>query len=533
MGDGGGRRRNPRGWGFVDAAAAPGERDRLAALLRARFPGIGAEPETPGPVVLPAPRVRPPAALASIAASDDDARLLAGVGRSYLDMVTLLRGRVDAVPDVVLRPRDEAEVAAALDWCSDAGAVCIPVGGATSVVGGVTPHGVERPVVALSLEALDRVVEVDAVSRLARIQAGASGPVLEDQLRPSGLTLRFYPQSFELSTLGGWIATRAAGHDATGATHVDDLVAAVTAVTPAGRWSSRRLPGSGAGPSPDRLLLGSEGTLGVITEADVRVRPRPVWRASASAAFASFSAGAAAVRAVAQSDLRPAGLRLLDPVEAALAGAGDGSAAVLVLGLESADAPVEAAAARALELVRDHGGTPSPVTLRGPDGGGVARDEAADAWRSTFLRAPYLRDVMVSLGVLVETFETALTWDRFDDGVSAIMAAAEHAVRDACGDGLVTVRTTHAYPDGAAPYFTVLAPARPGSERAQWLEVKAAASEAILAAGATITHHHAVGRDHRPWYDRQRPDPFAAALRAAKHALDPGALLNPGVLLDP
>jgi alkyldihydroxyacetonephosphate synthase len=341
------------------------------------------------------------------------------------------------------------------------------------------------------------------------------------------LTLRHFPQSFQFSTLGGWIATRAGGHFATLYTHIDDLVESVRALTPAGVWESRRLPGSGAGISPDRMLIGSEGTLGLITEAWVRVRPRPTRRASASVRFDRFADGTAAVRELSQSGLYPTNCRLIDAAEAAVTGAGDGSHALLVLGFESAHHDVEPWMALALDCCSDHGGTWERRGTRGGSGDG------ASSWREAFLRAPYLRDTFVAIGVLSETFETAITWDRFDSSNTSILERVRAAVKDVCGAGSVTVRFTHVYPDGPAPYYTILAPARRGDELAQWAEIKRAASEAVLAEGGTITHHHAVGRDHRPWYDRQRPDPFAAALRGAKAAVDPTGALNPGVLIDP
>jgi alkyldihydroxyacetonephosphate synthase len=246
-----------------------------------------------------------------------------------------------------------------------------------------------------------------------------------------------------------------------------------------------------------------------------------------------FLRGAAVVRALAQSGLHPANCRLLSPGEARTAGAGDGSAAVLVLGFESADHPLDAWMQRALELCRDGGGAVPEGAGATRGGGGADRDGAAGAWRSAFLAMPYLRDVLVRAAVLSETFETAVTWDRFEDFHREVTAATEAALQRVCGAGTVTCRFTHVYPDGAAPYYTVLAPARRGSELTQWAEVKAAASEALIRCGGTITHHHAVGRDHRPWYDAQRPEPFAAALRAAKAALDPAGVMNPGVLVDP
>ena len=463
-------------------------------------------------------RLEPPAALAGICRSDPYERALHSYGRAYRDVVRAFRGRFDHPPDVVAHPRDERELEQVLEWCAGAGAAAIPFGGGTSVVGGVEPRVPQAAAVSIDLKAMDRVLEVDPISRAARIQAGATGPQLEEQLKREGLTLRHYPQSFEYSTLGGWIATRAGGHFATLHTHIDDFVESVRAITPRGVWESRRLPGSGAGPSPDRMLIGSEGILGVITEAWVRVQEAPRFKDSAAVLFDSFEDGARAVRALAQTRLFPTNCRLLDPGEAGLTGAAPADRALLVLGFEG-HGPLETAMAQALELCRDSGGEPRE-----------RRGESEGAWRDAFLRAPYLRDTLIAAGVLAETFESAITWDRFEEFVAT--------VRDATVTGLgaearVTCRLTHAYPDGAAPYFTVLAPARRGAELEQWDEVKAAASEAIAAAGGTITHHHAVGRDHRPWYDGQRPEPFAAALSAAKAALDPDGILNPGVLIGP
>jgi len=524
------RRRKHWGWGFQDEEPSAVEQAQAAAGL-AEHLGFGSpEPEAPVPIErarLPEPRVEPPAALAAICSQDRRDRAEHARGKSYADVLRGLRGDFADAPDVVAHPRDERDVEAVLAWADDQRVAVVPFGGGTSVVGGVQLPREQAPggVLALDLKGLDSVLEVDPVSRAARIGAGATGPRLEQQLAEHGLTMRFYPQSFELSTLGGWIATRAGGHFATGPTHVDDLVESIRALTPVGAWESRRLPGSGAGVSPDRLLLGSEGTLGVITEAWVRVQPRPAARRSAAVRLPSFTRGAEALRSIVQAGLRPANCRLVDAGEAALTLAGDGTRALLVLGFESIeDVPVDAAMDHALALCAAQGGE---WEERGP------REGSAGAWREAFLRAPYLRDTFAAMGVLSETFETAITWERLDGFVAEVGQAARQALHEACGGGQVTCRLTHAYPDGAAPYFTVLAPARRGEEEEQWWAVKRAASDALIAAGGTITHHHAVGRDHRPWYDRQRPDPFAAALRAAKAAVDPNAVLNPGVLIDP
>jgi len=508
----------------------------------ARTLGAGVDPR-PAPDLadlnLAPPRLAPPDALAEICSTDAYDRAGHTYGKSFRDVVRGFHADLPDPPDVVAFPRDEADVVDALQWCADANAAAVPYGGGSSVVGGVDGGGAWAEgfdgVVSIDLGRLDRVLDLDRTSRAARIQAGALGPVLEEQLRPHGWTLRHYPQSFEFSTLGGWLATRSGGHFATNWTHIDDFVESMRVVTPSGISESRRLPGSGAGPSPDRLFLGSEGTLGIITEAWMRVQDRPTFRAGAAVRFATLDDGVAAARAVAQAGLFPTNCRLLDPGEAATsAGVGDGSA-VLVLGFESADHPLDAWIARAVECCADHGGaTPEGVRLSSPSSSPPTDERGAgtaDAWRAAFLRAPYGRDAMVALGCIAETFETAVTWSGFAALHRGVTESVEKALLDVCGGGRMTCRFTHVYPDGPAPYFTVLAPSRHGSQLEQWAEVKAAASDAILAHGGTITHHHAVGRDHRRWYDRQRPEPFAAALAATKQALDPGGILNPGVVI--
>jgi len=461
-------------------------------------------------------------------------RVAHALGKAYRDVVRGFRGDFPNPPDLVAFPSDESEIEVVLSWAEGEGAAVVPFGGGTSVVGGIEPRIGDRPVVSMDLRRLDRVLEVDPESLAARIQAGATGPRLEEQLREHGLTLRHFPQSFEYSTLGGWIATRAGGHFATLYTHIDDLVESVRAITPRGSWESRRLPGSGAGPSPDRMLIGSEGILGAIAEAWVRVRVRPEFKASCGVEFEDFLAAARAVREISQSGLYPSNCRLLDALEAGTTGATNGERSLLVLGFESAHQPVEASMQLALELAQAHGGVPG--TLRGEGEG----SGAVSAWRSAFLLAPYLRDTFVACGVLSETFESAITWERFEEFHANAMAAVRAKVAEVSGAPAegpgaprVSCRFTHLYPDGPAPYFTVMAPAVRGGEVEQWDEIKAAASEAVIEGGGTITHHHAVGRDHRPWYDRQRPPPFAAALRAVKAELDPQAVLNPGVLIDP
>ncbi|MGY2001482.1 FAD-binding oxidoreductase [Blastococcus sp. SYSU DS1024] len=509
------------GWGTTGQALP----DEECAALAGMIPGLPDRPRAVPSLVdlaLPASRLGTPPSLP--VTTDPAIRAAHAFGKAYRDVVRALSADLAGAPDAVARPATEDDVVRLLDWAGSAGAVVVPFGGGSSVVGGVEYRG-DRPWLSMDLTALDRVLEVDPVSRAARIQGGALGPVLEQQLRPHGLTLRHFPQSFEFSTLGGWLATRAGGHYATLHTHIDDLVESMRVVTPVGVSESWRLPGSGAGPSPDRMFLGSEGTLGVITEAWMRLQDRPRFKASASVGFPDMTTATAAVRAIAQAGLHPANCRLLDPGEAALSGAAT-AGCVLVLGVESAVHPVEGRLTELTDLAREHGGVVAS--------GGGGTDAAADAWRSAFLRMPYVRDGLARMSAIVETFETACTWDRAEELYATVRAEVGAAVEQVTGaPGLVNCRFTHVYPDGPAPYFTVIAAGRPGSEVAMWDEVKTAAMETLGRLGATVTHHHAVGRDHRPGYDRQRPEPFAVALRAAKAALDPAGVLNPGVLVDP
>jgi alkyldihydroxyacetonephosphate synthase len=383
--------------------------------------------------------------------------------------------------------------------------------------------------VTIDMRELGRVLEVDKTSRAARIEAGAFGPALESQIKPHGLTLRHFPQSFECSTLGGWIATRSGGHFATLYTHIDDLVESLRVITPKGLMETRRLPGSGAGPSPDRLLIGSEGILGIITQAWMRLQDRPKFRLGGAVQFADFFTAARALRAISQAGLYPANCRILDPLEAFNTGAGDGNVAIMVLAFESGDHPVEPWMKRAQECCFDHG-----AKAERSSAADAHREGAAGAWRNAFIRMPYARECTIQRGIINDTFESAVTWERFESFHDSVKAATERTIVEATGRaGQVTCRCTHVYPDGPAPYFTFHAAGRHGELSAQWHTIKSAALDAVIANGGTVTHHHAVGRDHRRWYDRQRPSLFAAALRAAKTTMDPQGMLNPGVLIDP
>ena len=372
-------------------------------------------PTTLAELDLRKPRISPPASLSSICSTDTHDRAVHSYGRGFRDRVRAFNRHFPNPPDVVAFPRDEQEVVAVLDWCSRSGYAAIPYGGGSSVVGGVEPPEASDGAVSIDVSALDRVLEIDEVSRAARIQAGVYGPALDDQLRPHGFTMRHFPQSYEYSSLGGWIATRSGGHYATNYTHIDDLVESVRMVTPAGIWESRRLPGSGAGPSPDRLAIGSEGILGIITEAWMQIQRSPRFRASAGMIFPSLQAGAEAARHIVQAKLWPANCRVLDPGEAAREAGLDGRQALLVLGFESADIPQGEFMRAAISIGRDCGGAIDEDAIKITDAttGAAGRQGAVGSWRNSFLRAPFDRNLTVALGQVRDTVETAITWERW------------------------------------------------------------------------------------------------------------------------
>ncbi len=508
------------GWGLQEHALS------LDAVRPRVEPFFGEVAERPQAAPrIPVPRVQVPEALSSFASASDDVRAAHAMGKSYVDRVRGFRGDFSSAPDLVVTPKTEGQLASCLEVAEREALSVMVFGAGSSVVGGVEPvvGAGHRGVLSLDLGGLQAVREVDEVSRVARIEAGALGPSLEAQLATHGLTLRHFPQSFEFSTLGGWIATRAGGHFATGPTHIDDLVQAVKMITPRGVFETRSFPASGAGVDPNRLVLGSEGRLGVITEAWVRVRPRPTFRHGASVQFDDFTAAVNAVRELSQSGLQPANCRLLDPIEAMVNGVSTDSSSVLVLGFESATHSMAPWLDEALRITSRHQGRARPRSDE--------RSDESTAWRQSFLQGPYLQDAMIRLGLIADTFETACLWSRFSELYRGVVDVMTDALNRICGGGVVSCRFTHVYPDGPAPYFTFIGRGREGAELEQWAQIKQLASETVTALSGTITHHHAVGRTHRPWYEREVPKPFREALEAASLQLDPARVLNPGVLL--
>ncbi len=528
------------GWGEEGRRVAlPG--DALAMLRDELGPAEPASVVALDEVVVPPPRPLPEALVGAVnrasVLTSHEHRVRRAKGRSYPDLVRLRSGRLEAAPDAVVLPGSPEQVAAVLDVCERYGIAVVPFGGGTSVVGGVDPvAGRHDTVIALDLRRL-RGVEVDRTSLTAAIGAGLRGPEAEEELRAQGLTLGHYPQSFEYATIGGFAATRSAGQASSGVGRFDDLVTALEMVTPAGPLSTLEVPHTAAGPSLRQLALGSEGTLGVITSVAVRVRPAPEARRYEGWMAADFASGCEIVRALAQGGALPDVVRLSDAAETRVGMALSGSGGLLrrlagaylalrrrrrgclvIAGWEGSREAVESRRAVAGRMLRSGGAAPL---------GGAA----GEAWRRTRFDGPYLRDELLDRGYLVETLETAHTWSRLETLYGAVGEAIAGALHAQGTPPLVMCHVSHAYPDGASLYFTFLARRRAGAEIEQWRAAKAAASEAIVAAGGTITHHHAVGRDHAPYMRAEVGEVGLAALRALKERLDPGGIMNPGKLL--
>ncbi|MFF0370653.1 FAD-binding oxidoreductase [Micromonospora sp. NPDC005087] len=442
-----------------------------------------------------------------------DARARHASGMSTPDLLRHRRGQVRVAPQAVLRPADHAEVVSILDLCSRYRLAVVPFGGGTSVVGGLTPSAARH--VAVDLSRLNDVVAIDPLSRTATLQAGMRAPRAAELLAEHGFTLGHVPQSYEYATIGGFAATRSSGQASAGYGRFDDMVMALTVATPQGTVRTGRAPASAAGPDLRQIFLGSEGALGVITDVTVRIRPLPAQSHYEGWRFESFADGLHAVRRLAQDGPRPTVLRLSDEVETMIGATGSGRAdggCQLIAGYEGADvlATVDAAA----DVLAPHGGVP-------------LGDEPGQQWARHRFDAPYLRDALLDAGAFAETLETAAYWSALPD----VHHRVRQAILEALPDGtLVLAHVSHVYETGASLYFTVIC--SPGANPVdRWRKAKAAASDAIAAAGATISHHHGVGADHRAWYAAEIGDVAVDLLRAVKQQLDPAGILNPGILV--
>ena len=524
------------GWGYDDELLSSEEENNIDQRIAKTFQLDHVERiEIPkiSDIDINKPLFSTPSSLKKILSDDKLERLNHAYGKSFPDSARSILGDFSSPPDYVAFPDTQNEITSILDWASENNVAVIPYGGGSSVCGGVeTNVGSDYAgVISLDMKNINSILEIDKTSRTALIEGGILGPHLESQLKEHDLTMRHYPQSFEFSSLGGWIATRSGGHYATLYTHIDDFVESLKMITPSGSFETRRLPGSGAGPSPDRFAIGSEGIMGVITEASMRLQNRPTFRSSCTVEFINYEDALTALRLVSQSGLFPSNCRLLDANEALFNGAGDGKSHLLILAFESADHDKKASLERALEIAKDNKGNfevPSQDSQ-------AHRSGSSGTWRNSFIKAPYLRESFTRRGIIQDTFETSITWDKSKDFIQAVKDDTSKAILEITGKpSLVTCRITHSYPDGLAPYFTFGAYATPSTMIDTWKEIKCATNEICVSKGGTVTHHHAVGRDHRPnGYDVQRDDLFSKVLIEAKAALDPKGIMNPGVLIDP
>jgi alkyldihydroxyacetonephosphate synthase len=525
------------GWGDPDRRAelSATAADALRVELGVREEDAS-QPVELAQVKLPEPRPVPEAvreAAGEVLTGVED-RLRRAAGRSYPDLVRLRSGRLESAPDAVLRPNDPGRVAATIAACAEEGVAVVPYGGGTSVVGGLDAiRGEHKCVVSLDLSPL-RLVDLDRVSLTARLGPGLTGPQAEAALGALGVTLGHFPQSFEQATIGGFAATRSAGQASSGYGRFDDLVNAIELTAPAGRMRTLDVPHTAAGPALRELVLGSEGTLGVITEVSCRVRPAPEVRLYEGWMASDFQQGREIIRDLAQRHEMPDVLRLSDEEETRvsldLAGT-EGLAkraldAYLSLRRRREGCLMICGWEGERESVRRRRALAQPRLRRG---GAVPLGPAAGrSWERSRYQGPYLRDELMGLGVLVETLETAHTWSRLDE----LYRAVGSALRGALGErSIVMCHLSHAYADGASLYFTFFARARPGEELEQWRAAKTAACEAIVATRGTITHHHAVGRDHAPYMQAEVGEVGIEALSAVKERLDSTAIMNPGKLL--
>jgi len=536
-------RRDAKWWGWGDSAVEPALDGEALAVLRERIGELEPWPlareldEIELPAAQPLPRALVEAVGEENVFSGEEDRLRHATGRGYVDLARLRNGAVAAAPDAVVIPPDAEALRRAIEVCAAEGVAIVPFGGGTSVVGGVEPiRGPHGRLISLDLGALQEV-EVDPRSLTARLGAGLRGPEAEAALGREGLTLGHFPQSFEYATIGGFAATRSAGQASSGYGRFDALVSSVRLLTPSGEISTLETPHSAAGPALRELAIGSEGVLGVIPDVTVRVRPAPAVRRYEAWMAESFEAGSEIVRGLAQGPGLPSVIRVSDEEETegtlALSGPrglsgrlfdrylgvrGRRGGALMIAGFEGDEESV--ARRRAL-------------TVRALRAGGAAYlgQAAGRAWEHGRYQGPYLRDTLMGMGAMVETLETSHTWSRYGELHAAVGDAIRRSLAGQGTPGLVFCHLSHAYADGASLYFTFISRARRGAELEQWAAVKRAACEAIVARGGTITHHHAVGRDHAPYMEAEVGATGFGALRALKERLDPTGIMNPGKLL--
>jgi alkyldihydroxyacetonephosphate synthase len=537
-----------RWWGWGEDAHDVPVPEHALAMLRSELgidPAAGARPVALEEVRLPDSRLDASvrARLAAVVGEqhvleDRAARVGHAAGRSYPDLVRLRTGELAGAPDAVVAPGSTEQVQAVLAACAEARVAVVPFGGGTSVVGGVDPFADGFPaVISLDLHRLNRLLAVDRASLTATFEGGLFGPEAEHLLAAEGVTLGHFPQSFEYSTVGGWVATRSAGQASTGYGRIDELVEGLRLVAPSGEVAQRAVPGTAAGPDLRELLVGSEGVLGVICEATLRVRELPAARYYEGWSFRSFEEGCEALRVMEQADGSPDVVRLSDEHETRLSFA-----------LASTSSTIERAGRAYLRMRGHEGGCIAIAGFEGEEddverrrlhsgallraGGGLRLGRRpGEAWLRGRYAGPYLRDALLDHGVFIETLETATTWSNLPTLYAAVGDALRRSLSERGTPPLVMCHVSHLYRSGASLYYTFLARQQPEAAIDQWHAAKSAACDAIVANGGTITHHHAIGRDHAPWMPAEIGDVGIDLIRAAKQRLDPVGIMNPGKLL--
>jgi alkyldihydroxyacetonephosphate synthase len=536
-------RRDAKWWGWGEPAVVPELDDDALATLRERIGDLRPSPRAAelADFALPAAEPLPPALIDAVGDGNvftgTEDRLRHATGCGYADLARLRIGRLEEAPDAVLLPADADAVKRVLDACATESVAVVPYGGGTSVVGGVEPRrGSNERLISLDLARL-RGVEVDSRSLTARLGAGLRGPEAEAELSKHGVVLGHYPQSFEYATIGGFAATRSAGQASSGYGRFDSLVSSIRLIAPAGELNTLETPHTAAGPSLRELVVGSEGAFGVIPEVTVRVRPLPRERRYEAWIAESFEAGAEIVRVLAQGPGLPDVIRVSDreETEVSLALSGPRGVAGRLFG---SYLDLRRRAGGCLVIVGFEGDEESVARRRALNvralrrGGAVYLGQAAGrSWEHGRYQGPYLRDTLMEMGAIVETLETSHTWSRLGSLHGAVGGAIRDSLSEQGTPGMVFCHLSHAYGDGASLYFTFIARARRGEELEQWRQVKRAASEAIVAGGGTITHHHGVGRDHAPYMEAEVGRTGLEVLRAVKDQLDPAGIMNPGKLL--
>jgi alkyldihydroxyacetonephosphate synthase len=518
------------GWGDEGKSFALANPERFWSFVDRRMGGAGDSPrlQSLDAITLTSSRLEGQVADALREAIGKNAvslhsgdRAIHSLGKGYRDLVRIRRGEIARPTDAVVYPQTAAQVAAVLEMAASVGACVIPFGGGSSVVGGVEPEG-HRPAITLDLARMDSVLYVDNPSGLATVEAGIYGPALERRLNAAGFTLGHFPQSFEFSTLGGWIATRSAGQNSTRYGKIEDNVESVRMLFPGGVIDTPSVPAAAAGPDLNQVIAGSEGILGVITQATIRLAPLPRQMDYRAYLMPNFEIGVEASREMLQAGLRPSVLRLSDEAESEAtalmqAGAEGMTLCLCIVGFDGDDDEVRFSWKQAAKILERHGGQ---SLGSGP----------GEAWRRGRFEAPYLRDMLLDHAIMVDTLETATNWANY----LTLYRSVRDAMQDAIGErGIVMAHLSHAYPHGASVYYTFLARQKEGRELEQWQEVKDAASRAIIDDGGALSHHHGIGSEHRRWLPEYLGDGGVRVLRALKQALDPQGVMNPAKLISP